>query len=105
MLQDMPFEFEEIEIVKDHRMYYCYGVCNVEYEVFWAYDHRLRTVSYVQVVGYDNFKVRLTDIDGNDIDFLDCDKENPYAKLIIDQLNKDEILIEEACYNDFTQNF
>ena len=99
MSYQMTYEFEEIEIEKDGVTYVCYGVCNVEYAVASEIHYNGRHIEWPEIYGYDYFKIRICDVDGRDLEYLDCDWEHPYAKLVIAKFDKD--FIGELCFKHY----
>jgi hypothetical protein len=99
MAHEFTYEFEEIEIEKDGVTYVCYGVCNVEYEIVSEMHYNGNRFNWADVLGYDRFKIRITDVDGKDLEYLDCDSDHPYAKLVIAQFDEDFIV--ELCTKNY----
>jgi len=99
MAHEITYEFEEIEVEKDGVTYVCYGVCNVEYEIvseFHLFDGK--RLDWPEIQDYNRFKIRICDVDGRDLEYLDCDSDHPYAKLVIAQFDEDFIV--ELCTKD-----
>jgi hypothetical protein len=98
MSQEMAYEFEEIEIEKDNVTYVCYGVCNVEYAMNCEMHYNGQRLYWAEIFGYDNFKIRICDVDGKDLEYLDVRHEHPIAQRIIDKFDDD--FISELCIKD-----
>jgi hypothetical protein len=99
MAHEITYEFEEIEVEKDGVTYVCYGVCNVEYEIvseFHLFDGK--RLDWPEIQDYSRFKIRICDVDGKDLEYLDCDSDHPYAKMIIAKFDEDFIV--ELCTKD-----
>ena len=99
MAQEITYEFEEVEIEKDGVTYVCYGVCNVEYEIVSEFHFNGNRFDWPEIQDYSRFKIRICDVDGKDLEYLDCNSDHPYAELITAQFDEDMIL--SACTKNY----
>jgi hypothetical protein len=99
MSQEMAYEFEEIEIEKDGVTYVCYGVCNVEYSMACEMHYNGKNMYWPEIFGYDHFKIRICDVDGRDLEFLDVRHDHHIAQLIIEKF--DEEFISDKCSENY----